>query len=148
MFRSPKASFTIPGVERQDLVQRDRQGPRIDLVFRACVVVRHTLPNAISQARQERGSPPAGAGVLAPADFSHQRSRGLGHVADERHIYALVGADRIGVVVDLNHRRSRIEQPTVAGGPHVERHAGAQHHVGLGDQLGRGRRGETARNAE
>src|SRR5215471_18327843 len=60
----------------------------------------------------------------------------------------MMGADGIRIVIELDYGRGRTEQLRVAGGPHVERHSSAEHHVGLRYQFGGGWRREAAGDAE
>jgi hypothetical protein len=59
-----------------------------------------------------------------------------------------MGADRIGLMIDLDYFRGGAEQPSVPGCPHIQARADAQHDVGLGNQVEGRRRGEAAGNAE
>ena len=87
---------------------------------------------------------PDGCAVQRPRVLPAMQRARLRTSPTTRNVDAMVRADRVRIVVDLDDRRTRMQQLAVACRPHVEPGTGAEHHVRLADQLGRGRRGETA----
>ena len=81
---------------------------------------------------------------VSPFKIGQQRPHCLTSISHDGNIDAVVRADRVGLVVDLNHLRREAEQTTVASRPHIQAGADAHDHVGLRDQLKGGRRSEAA----
>ena len=132
----------------QRVLQPDRQRARIDSLRVAGVVIPVETPRAARDPLCQRRTAPAGTAEPASLQFDVQCTRDVRNVPHHAEVNAMMGADGVGVVVDLDNGRARVQQPAVPRGPHVERDAGAEHHVRLTDQLGRRRRRETARNPE
>ena len=104
----PESMATVRS-RRQQRIQRARQRARIDVARRRRVVERRDLPAPARESalqRRDCASPEPVVTIGAPARPG-SAPRGLRRVADHRQVDAVVRADRIRIVVDLDDGRRR-----------------------------------------
>ena len=107
----------------------------------------HVAPPALGgDPRAQPGTPPALGGPTVQR--GQHRVGDQRHVADHTAVDHPVDTDRVAVDVDLRDGGAGRDQPAVPRGPHVQRAAPGHHEVGAGDELGRQRRREAARDVE
>ncbi len=141
----PESTLTTRSAGQQ-VVERDRQRARVDAVGRAVVGVGDVAPADLGgDARRELVAAVAG----TPAGrLRRGGDRRLAHVADDSDRAGAVGAERLRIVVDLDHGGTVRDQMSVPHRPHVEGAAPPDDQVGAADQLGGERRGEPAGHVE
>ncbi len=105
-------------------------------------------PAALADPRRDLGGPPTTAHRRSGVERREQGADRLRGVAGDTDVDAVVRADRRRLVIDLDHRRPRVDEAAVPRRPHGEARADGEDRVRLGDERGGGGRGEAAGDPE